>query len=114
MAMSGVIARSASPATNSKGARPPFAKSTRAGLLRSNAANAAWKKGRPESGTIWARYTHLHDEPAERVADEDRGLIRRGGDRAVVIDELADAEPGERRGIGTDGLDRQPVLSRPC
>src|SRR4029434_1135520 len=64
--------------------------------------------GRPEP----AVEEQLDEESAVRVADEDRGLVEGRTDLFVVVDDLADAEAGQRRRVGPDGFDR-PVLARP-
>jgi hypothetical protein len=58
--------------------------------------------GRPEP----AIEEQLDVETAERVADEDRRLVERAHDPVVVVDDLRDAEAGQWRRIGSDGLDR--------
>jgi hypothetical protein len=54
----------------------------------------------------------LDEQTAERMADEDRGLVERADDLYVVLDDLGDPETDERGWIAADLADR-PVLARP-
>ena len=54
----------------------------------------------------------LHDQAAERVADQHGRLVERPDQRLVVVDDLVQAEPGELVAVGAELLD-VAVLARP-
>src|SRR5258708_1096844 len=118
------------PASRSSGARVPLGKFTRMGLERSSIAIGLLQKIRPGSRTTGRSYAagasvsgawwgggagiggDVGGELGERVGDQDRWLLKRADPLVVVVDDLADAEPGQPRRIGADLVDRA-VLARP-
>ena len=52
----------------------------------------------------------LHEQPAERVAHDDRGSVQPSDEPLVVVDDLRDRQAGERRRVGSAAPRRRPPV----